>query len=120
MSEQQTKRVRVSNGHHFGGMPSIKETSIRIESVSLNMNIDLYSELAQEIDKDVSKKLAEAKKVYDNYWNKVNETQALIKNIRSVFYDESDDYAFKRDKSEIDFDKLDEIIENSGKLFGFE
>lgn len=113
-------KVVVSDKTHFGGMPSLKDVELRIGSITIGVSAELLAQMGEGLDNALSEKLTKAQTIYDRYWKNVERTQAMIKEVRQVFYDDTGDFCLLKSNSEIDFKQLDEVLQKNSKLFGFE
>lgn len=112
-------RVTLGDSTHFSGMPDIKVQKINIDALSIEMDHELFLELVSALDKSISEKYEKALKVYDNYWKRIERTDKLIKEIRTIFY-EGDVWFVKRDIKDIDDNALISLLDANVNLLGMQ
>ena len=112
--------VKIWDSHHFGGMPTMDERRISIGDVGLTFDQETFCALAEAMDQRDSTDLKKSQEVYDRYWKKVKQTEAFIKDLREQFYGEGDCLLTLMPMSEIDVEKLEELLDKRARLLGFE
>lgn len=119
---KQPADIFLSDETHFGGMPNVSRFSISIDSVSISLSGEAYLAMVAAMDTRIADNLQKAQAVYEKYWKRVTATSALIKDIRTIFYegDSDNDFAWRRAFEDVDLEKLGKVLEDNSNLLGFE
>ena len=92
------------------------------DGVRLVLNKDQYAELSEAISDQNAIMFQKAQKVSDAYWESKKLVNALVNDMRAIFYniDEDSDYAIRKSKEEIAEADVAPLLERYNNIFGLE
>lgn len=117
--------IRLSTPTNIGGMPTFEYT-IYLDGIALQMKKEDFQHLLNELQKQIGNDYSKANELYDKYWKEKEDVWNFVKELRKCFYttgddeeESSSDWFFKRDKSELDIDKIHEVLDSKSEILGF-
>lgn len=120
MEKEKTDEIVVHKMIHFNGMPYLDEVRISFGEVDIILSAAKFSMLASCISDKVAADFRKTKELYDKYYAEVEQMHALVRELRGIFYYPGDPFSFIKNREDIDYGKLDDILGEYSALLGYE
>ena len=105
-------------------MPTFEYT-IYLDGIALQMKKEDFQLLLNALQEEIGQDYSKANSLYDKYWKEKEDAWNFVKELRKCFYttgdeeESSEDWFFKREKSELDMEKIYEVLDSKSKILGF-